>query len=72
MFEKALKDFIEQRIKQEASDTVETMIRDYSDKLRANSAKLVSEIALSVMKEMSMERMGTELVITVRLPEAKV
>jgi hypothetical protein len=69
MFENAIREIIEKAIKEEGANLVDDMVKAYADKLRANSAHLISGIALNVMEQVSMHRAGRELVITVRLPK---
>lgn len=66
----AFNDLLKGRIELKAQDISDAMSAEFKLRLNKEVARIASELSLTILNQVSMHKAGSDLVITIRMPEA--
>jgi hypothetical protein len=67
--EQRLQTLIQEKLEAEANVIADAMISEYTQRLKRRATEMASSAAVEIFRQMSMTKLGDEMVITIRLPE---
>lgn len=68
-FGDAMQKALKERIQTYANGVANELLSEYTKKLEAELARLVSNCAIEIHRTMSWQRLGDDLIITVKMPK---